>query len=282
MTIHRIINGILWRLEKLCAGPRLRLFKTLYINFRTLPFCQAIKFPLFIYGHVKFYNLSGQIEIKDSIKRGMIKFGYRQGDFSGPKRCAMLLLAPGTKLIFHGPCMFDHDYAIRITGHGMVDIGAYIGFGSDTKIYCEESITIGDYCRIPFGSCFMDTNYHYSINTIDGTVHRKSAPISIGRYNWIGNTSTIMKGTRTPNGSIIASKSFLNKDYTKLSDSEPYIVLAGSPAKIVQHHATRVLSLEVEQHLNRWFDANPTEKTYSDVHLLERYTDTSGYNKLFK
>ena len=276
------INAILCRLENLTSRSRLRLFKTLYLNLRTLPFKQAVKFPIAIYDRVKFYDLSGQIEIHGKIRRGMIKFGFRQGSFSGSKGNAMLLLSHGTKLIFHGPCMFDYDYAIRITGHGIVNIGAYIGFGSDTKIYCEESITIGDYCRIPFGNCFMDTNYHYSINTLDGTVHRKAMPISIGRYNWIGNSSTIMKGTCTPDGAVIASRSFLNRDYTELGNGEPNIVIAGCPAKIVRNNMTRILSLEMEEYLDHYFNENPFQNTYTNPSLLEQYLNIDGYHKTFR
>ncbi len=277
----KLINRIFSRFERFCFCSRIRLFKTLYINFRTLPLRQAIKCPIVIYGPVELYNLGGDIEIRGTIRRNMIKLGYRQGYFSGSKRCSMIMLAPDTKLIFNGPCMFDLDYAIRITGKGIVNIGAYIGFGSDTKIYCEESITIGDYCRIPFGTCFMDTNYHYSIHTETGAVHKKSAPIIIGCYNWIGNTSTIMKGTETPDGAIIASKSFLNKNYKKLSDGEKNIVLAGSPAKIVQRSCTRVLSLEMESYLNKWFTTNSDQMVCSDKQLLNDFLNDNQYCKSF-
>lgn len=278
----QLVNRLFSRVEWFYFQNRIRLFKTLYINFRTLPFHQAIKFPIVIYGPVGLYNLGGSVEIRGAVRRNMIKLGYKQGFFSGSKGCSMILLASGTKLIFNGPCMFDLDYAIRITGKGVVNIGSYIGFGSDTKIYCEESITIGDYCRIPFGSCFMDTNYHYSIHTESGAVHRKSAPVVIGRYNWIGNTSTIMKGTETPDGTVIASKSFLNKNYRELGNGEENLVLAGSPARIVQRNCTRVLSLDMESYLNEWFAANPEQKVCSEKHLLDDCRNDIQYCKLFK
>lgn len=268
-------------LEDRSSNARISLFKTLYVNFRVLPFRLAIKFPIYIYGRVKLYSLRGDVEIHDEITRGMIKLGYKQGAFSASKGSAMILLASGTKLIFNGPCMFDFDYAIRITGKGVVNIGEYIGFGSDTKIYCEESIIIGDYCRIPFGTTFMDTNYHYSINTKTGQIHRKSAPIHIGRYNWIGNTSTIMKGTRTPDGAIVASKSFLNKDYVKLGNGEENIVLAGAPAKIVQNDCTRIISLEIEQIVDNWFLNHSKQSVYYDEQMLIRYREKEQYCKLF-
>lgn len=41
MNAARLVNGILWRMEKFFSRTRIRWFKTLYINFRTLPFSQA-------------------------------------------------------------------------------------------------------------------------------------------------------------------------------------------------------------------------------------------------
>lgn len=281
MNAARLVNGILWRMEKFFSRTRIRWFKTLYINFRTLPFSQAIRLPIYIYGHVKFYCLSGKIVIFGPISRGMIKFGYQQGSFSEPTRSAMILLDQGTELIFNGPCMFDFDYAVRLTGKSNVNIGAHVVFGHDVKIYSEESITIGDYCRVAFGSCFIDTNYHYSIELSNGAVRKKSAPIEIGRYNWIGNTSTIMKGTRTPEGTIIASKGFLNKNYVKLGEGGTNIVLAGSPANIVQKGYARILCLEMEKNINEWFATHPGEKECLAGDLSHDYRVNDAYRDLF-
>lgn len=279
---NNIINRILGKFERVLSKPCLNPFATLYLNYRTLPFSQACKFPIYIYGRVKFSNLGGDIIIKAPLKAGMIKFGIPQGFFTASKGSAIICLSNGSKLIFNGPCKFDHNYAIRITNGGVVNIGAYIGFGNDIKIYSENSITIGDYCRIPFGTCFMDTNYHYSIDTETGVIRSKTAPIVIGKYNWIGNTTTIMKGTQTPNGAIIASKSFLNKNFIKLGENRENIVIAGSPARIVSGNCTRVLSLEVEQELNDWFKNNPNENIYLNKDLLKSYKNTKAYNKSFE
>lgn len=279
--MNNFIDRVLGRFDSFRTKSRLNIFATLYINFRTLPISQAFMFPIFIYGRVKLYNLRGNIIINAPIKSGMIKLGITQGYFSAPKKSAMIFLSATSKLIFNGPCKFDCDYAIRITG-GTVSIGAYIGFGSDTKIYSENSITIGDYCRIPFGSCFMDTNFHYTINTQDGTVHAKSAPIVIGKYNWIGNTSTFMKGARTPDGAVIASKSFLNKDFVKLGNGAKNIVIAGAPAKIVSGDCTRILSLKIQQEMNEWFESHPAETKCQNKALLDSYRDTTLYEKMFE
>ena len=207
----------------------------------------------------------------------MIKLGFRQGFFTAPSFGGMLLIEEEGAIIFEGPCAFDYNYSIRITGKGRLHIGKGIGFGSDTKIYCEKYIKIGNYCRIPYGSTFMDTNYHYSVDTVNGTICRKEGDIIIGDYNWIGNTTTIMKGTKTSEGCIIASKSHLNKDYIKLGEGKTCLVIGGAPASILKENNTRVHSYELEAELNKWFKNNPNSKKYESPELLKKLIELQPY-----
>lgn len=55
--------------------PKLRIFKIIYVNFRSLPFSQAIHLPIYVYGKVRIYCLNGSMEIKGPVKRGIIKIG---------------------------------------------------------------------------------------------------------------------------------------------------------------------------------------------------------------
>lgn len=265
------LNRYIAIVEKMLSKNRLRVFKSIYFNFRTLPFSTAIRLPILIYGKVHLYSLAGTVVINGKIKTGMIQLGYAQGYFSGPKGCAMVFLSENAVLEFNGPCKIDFDYCIRISDNGHVKLGENIGFGSDIKIYCEDYISIGNYCRIPFGTCFMDTNYHYSVSLPEMVVYNKKAPIIIEDYCWIGNTSTIMKGTVLPKGSIVASKSFLNKDFRKLSNGEENLVIAGSPASIVRTGMTRVHNIGVEQKITVFFAGNSGQKTYSDAEELKKY-----------
>lgn len=59
--MSHLINRVFSYLESRSSNTCISLFKTLYVNFRTLPFKQAIKFPIYIYGRVKFYSLEGDI-----------------------------------------------------------------------------------------------------------------------------------------------------------------------------------------------------------------------------
>ena len=78
-----IFDRILGSLESRLSQPRLSLWRTVYINLRTLPFRTAIKLPIFIYGKVRLFMLNGQIILAtENIKRGMIKIGRNADSFS--------------------------------------------------------------------------------------------------------------------------------------------------------------------------------------------------------
>ena len=282
MSTTKFIKRCLYSIYLFFTKPRYSLFKTIYFNFRVLPLSQAIKLPIYIYGKVSFYDLFGSVEIKAPISKGMIKLGYRQGLFSAPKGSAMIHITKNAKIIFNGPCLFDYDYAIRVTDGGVLNIGAYIGFGNDVKLYCGKYISIGDNCRIAFGNCFQDSNFHYSINTTTSEVSRKNGKIIIGERNWIGNNSYITKGTVTPDGSIVGARSYCNKDYNALSTNKQDLLIMGNPAKIIKEGFTRIFPLSIEYELDRRFGGDPTLTHVKDDMLVNGYRDVTTYHKLFE
>lgn len=280
-AIIKKVKRFLFRVYVYFTAQRISLFKTLYFNLRMLPFSQAIKLPIYIYGKVKFYDLFGSIEIKSPIHRGMIKFGYRQGLFSAEAGSAMIHVTRNAKIIFNGPCLFDYDYAIRVTGNGVLNIGAYIGFGSGVKFYCNSHIIIGNNCRIPYGCCFQDSNYHYSIDLQNNRIGPKNGEIIIGDFNWIGNSCYITKGTITTAGCIIGAHSYLNKNYKTASNNTPNLLIVGSPAKIIREGVSRIFPLDIESELDNLWETNPNIPYVNGDKYLDRYQDVAGYHKLF-
>lgn len=83
-TIHTsIITRVLGSIEARMSQPWFNPLRTVYFNFRTLPFRQAIKFPVYIYGRVRFFMLNGRVRFENTpIKRGMVKIGINGDSFS--------------------------------------------------------------------------------------------------------------------------------------------------------------------------------------------------------
>ena len=71
-----VLSRICGSLEARINQPRLSILRTIYFNFRTLPFKQAIKLPIFIYGRVRLFGLNGEVIFENTyIKTGMVKIG---------------------------------------------------------------------------------------------------------------------------------------------------------------------------------------------------------------
>lgn len=78
-----VLSRICGSLEARINQPRLSILRTIYFNFRTLPFKQAIKLPIFIYGRVRLFGLNGEVIFENTyIKTGMVKIGKNTESFS--------------------------------------------------------------------------------------------------------------------------------------------------------------------------------------------------------
>jgi acetyltransferase-like isoleucine patch superfamily enzyme len=217
-----------------------------------MPFKTAMKLPVFLYGNIDLYILKGKVEFQNCvIKRGIIQMGKNKEYLSTVKGSSLFILDRDSKLIFNGKSEFSCNFLVRTGKGAQLTIGQDTFFGANTKLVCVKKITIGEQTRIGFESQIIDSNFHYTYNTEKRDLQPRDAEISIGTYNWIGNRTTISKGTTTNSFTIIANSSIVNKDYS--GNVDPYVVLAGAPAKILTKNIRRVYDLELEYNLNEQF-----------------------------
>lgn len=245
-----------------CSQPRLRLLHSLFFNFKLLPIKQAIKLPIYIYGPIKFYWLCGKIELRsEKIFSGMIKLGRNNEFFNGTDKSSFILMEKNSKIIFEGPCAIGNNYKIRVTQNAELIFGAYTFFGSSIKFICSNKIKIVAYTRCAYESQFVDSNFHFVLNMKTGNVTRRESEILIGKCNWIGNRTSITKGSKTKDFSIICAGSLMNKDYTQ--NEENFIMLGGSPAKVLTSGLKRIFSTEIEKDIIYFFNNNPKANNYN-------------------
>ncbi|OUL63532.1 transferase [Flavobacterium sp. AJR] len=221
--------------------------KTIYFNFKKFPFKTAKKLPVFFYGKVSFQSIKGEIIIQSPIKKGMIGFGKRFEKFSRSKGIAEICLEG--KLIFKGYAMFGQDYLIYIAEYACLEVGNFSGMGSDCKIACSQYIKLGNNVRISYESQILDSNFHQMIDTQSGERIPLASPIIIGNNNFIGNRTTIMPKTITPDFCTISSNSLSNRDYTLLGTN---ILIGGVPAKLIKTNISRDWDSE-KDNLDIWY-----------------------------
>lgn len=267
-----LLDKVMYHLSQ----PKLNLVKTLFFNFRLLPFRIAIRLPIYIYGPVKFYWLQGKVEIhSQSIFRGMIKLGRNNEFFNGVDQSAFITIGKGGKLIFEGPCAISNNYKIRIADNAILTLGAYTFFGSSIKFICTDSITIGKYTRCAYESQFIDSNFHFVYNEKNNMVTRRKGPIYIGDFNWIGNRTTINKGANTQDYTIICAGSLLNKNFSLIQDK--HLMLGGTPAKVIASGLKRIFSTKIENEIISYFQMHMTENSYCFEKDFEDNLDSINY-----
>lgn len=209
-------------------------FKTIFFNFKMLPFKQAKKLPIVFYGKVTFTSLKGKIVFEVEPEFGMVGFGQRYEMTKTSMRNAQLEI--NGNFVVKGHIQFGPDYIVVITKSGNLEMGNFSSLGCRGKIFCTNKIVFGTHSRIGFESQVMDTNFHDLINTETGEVYPTLKTVVLGDYNFVGNRVSIMGGTKTPKNSIIASSSLCNKDFSLEGAN---ILIGGIPSKLIKRNITR-------------------------------------------
>lgn len=257
-----MLEKFLNRVELRCSCPRLRLFRTLYANFRLLPIKQAIKLPIYVYGPMKLFSLNGTVEFRDTpITSGMLKFGtldpFSVFDGSG----FLALTTKKSKLVCYGPAHIDVNAKIKVLGNGEIILGKYVRIRSGVRLICNGSyIKIGDFTGIAFDSQIVNSSFHSIYNVDTRETRRNTLPIEIGKCCWSGNHSNIVAGAKLKDFTIVCSGSYVNKDFTQSPEENQMV--GGSPAKIIKSGYQRVFDWNNELKIISFFNQNKDKIVY--------------------
>lgn len=126
---------------------------------------------------------------------------------------------------------------------GKIDIGKDCYIGEGTRIWSADAIKIGDRVLISHNVNIHDTNSH-SVSPVlryqhfikimsEGhpvinNVDIQSKSIFIEDDVWVGFNSTILKGVRIGQGSIVAASSVVTQDVPD------FVIVAGNPASVIK------------------------------------------------
>ncbi|WP_288318938.1 acyltransferase [Xylanibacter caecicola] len=226
-------------------GIDVSIHKTLIANLSAFPLKDAIKLPIIVYQGTEIEQI-GKIKFNCPIRKGILVIGKRMF-FRGQK----------TVIINRGTIEIDGDCEIMggTTIHTLrycsrLHLGNNVMIGEHVRILVDTEVSVGDCTRFSFDSIVIDSEFHFILNTETGAVGTTRCPIKIGRYNWIGNTTVIKKGTITPDYTIVSNGSMLTKDF---SDIPNYSILLGVPAKLKATGFRRIYNEVKDRELNDYF-----------------------------
>lgn len=222
--------------------------KSIWINFKVLPFRQAIRLPILLYSDTIFRNLSGSIIYRGEARPFVIRIG---NDTCYPTTSRPLTIWDNRgSMILNGPISFIQGTYILVSEGATLEIGSKGTFlGANTKIMCFDHITIGDRVEVTWDCQFYDTSFHY-VEDNNGIISNLTSPIVIHDNCWIGNRCTISKGCVLPEYSILGSGSLANKDYT---ENGSFCMYTGVPATVKRKDVRRVFDEKREAEQDKEF-----------------------------
>lgn len=228
--------------------------KTLYFNFKMFPFHIARKLPVWIYGKVKFYSLDGEIRFNCPINARIVCIGKGM-EYFGARYISTININRGGIWIINGHFIANRGALINVQKGAYLSTGKNVLLGASAKIRCLEEIHIDDGVGITEECQIFDSNFHFTQNIKTGEVKRMSGKIIIGKLCWIGNRSTISKGTKLPDYSIVCSNSLVNKDFTNIKQKCP--IIGGIPAKHIGSGIHRIYNENLQMYLSNIFANDP-------------------------
>ena len=216
-------------LLKMFAG----LPKSIYLNFKALPFSQAIHLPLFVSYNTTIDGCSRGTIVIDAkkLKLAMVSIGIfeRSVGLICPTAC-YFSIDKKSKIIFKGCFSMCKGGCLKVSGGGKIVCGDNVTFNAHSKILCTHDIQIGNNVRLGWDTMLKDGDGH-AICDETGKVFNVNRSIIIGNDVWVGAEVSLLKGAVVANGSVVGFRSLVTKRF-----EQPNVIITGSPAKIVKEN----------------------------------------------
>lgn len=183
--------------------------KTIYFNFKYFSFKDALKFRVIVSNNVLLKCCKGYVLLDGDMKFASVKIGCGDISIFDKKRSKAIWHNLGT-IEFGGKCNIGHGCKISVNKNGFLKIGSNFNVTAETSIITSKKISIGNNCLFSWDVLLMDTDFHkIKKNNIIVNCDKE---IIIGNNVWIGCRSTILKGTKIPDNTVIAANTVLAKN----------------------------------------------------------------------
>ena len=234
---------------------KVNIVKTIYLNFKMLPFKQAIHLPVLVGWRTELRNVKGRFIFDDGIELypGIVTINIHTGPIS-TKYEHFVFCVPGD-IVIHGTNI--HFFVgMTLWINGQLELGGENVFGSHSLIACYKHISIGHFTGCSWNCEIYDTNFHFFRDLIANRVIKRNGKVFIGDGVFIGNKVVIGKGTYLCEGCVVSNNSLVNRSYKREGKN---LLIGGNPAQILMTDFTRVtesgiLNFDNEKELAALYD----------------------------
>ena len=205
----------------------LSLPKSIWFNFRYLPFKQAIKMPFAVHYKTECNICVGGVKLNvESIRPFMIHYGFHEVPVVENKKSIMSIQG---SLVFNGSAYIGKGSRIIVNKNAKVEIGNHFAISAASYIYCYKHIKFGKNIQLSWGDLIMDSDSH-AIYGENGARINEDREIVFEDNIWVACDCKILKGATIPNNCVIGANSVVTS--TQL---EPNSLIMGTPAKSVRY-----------------------------------------------
>lgn len=202
--------------------------KTIFFNFKYLPFKKAIKLPIVLSFYCKIIECKGKIEFECTPKFGMIKIGIGNlGIIDNKNMRTLIELGQLSNIVFKGDARFGAG--TKISSNGKMVFGENFVMTGNSIVICKSEIRFGENCLVSWKVTIMDTDSHrIFVNNIENVLTK---PILFGDKVWICSNVMILKGVTIGDETIISAGSTVKKSFSKNN-----IIIGGNPGRIIKEN----------------------------------------------
>ncbi|MBR2848037.1 MAG: acyltransferase [Clostridia bacterium] len=214
---------------------RFSFIKTLYLNFRLLPFKSAIRMPFAVSRRVKIRGCSrGSVIINGPVHTFMISLGFGGSSdlIAYNPKTSILEVDTDCRLVFAGKAHFAPHFNLLVKHGATMTIGNGFSCNNGCKLSCVSGITFGENCLLGGDVVVRDSDGHTVFSRTedaDFTAQPDRKPVLIGDHVWICNKSDILKGVTIGNDCVVSYGSLVVKSF-----EGDHLLIGGTPAKILK------------------------------------------------
>lgn len=212
--------------KKLISMP-----KSLYFNFKVLPFKVAMKIPIYISYDVKLDKIrKGVIEFEGPVSRGLVQIGFHSIKGTITPRNGYIRFGAGdeAKILFCGSVRMAKGTYLCVD-RGKLSFGDNFTSNDNLYISCNKKISFGNDVLIGWGVGIRDSDNHTI--SVNGISKKSVGEVHIGNHVWIASYADILKNTFVGNDSVIAYRALTSKNYQ--GDNQ---LIGGVPAKVISEN----------------------------------------------
>lgn len=206
----------------------LSLPKTLYFNFRFLPFNQAFKLPVWI-ANDSYINIKGTVLLDvDKVCPAMIRLGFHFVPICDRHSTSQIIVSPQGRIVFKGDAHLGKGTKIYVGKDAELILGNNFAISSCSQINCFKKIIFGNDIQFSWDCLVMDSDTHQIMGQQDVVIN-EDKEIRFENKIWIGCRVIILKGALIPSNCIIGAGSIVTG-----TDFKYGTIILGNPAKSVK------------------------------------------------